>query len=160
MTDKLTPERVAEIFAGPFKFAHDKIWMPSAKGGDTFVLDIRGWGYLTGHGSGALGLPNNTAMALQDAFGQMVADALNALASHASLVAELKAREWHNDVMTAPHSVWIKLYGDKIPMRGDPGQLEQFNVARIEEVGERSYKDRLIGSGYTHWAPITPPSGN
>jgi len=64
-------------FKGPYFHMHGKIWMPSAKGGDTFVLDVRGWGYLTGRG-GALGLDEDEAAKIQDAFGDKVAAALNA----------------------------------------------------------------------------------
>lgn len=86
-----TPQSdVGKVFRGPFKHVMGKIWMPSAKGGDTFVLDVRGWGYLTGRGGGALGLGEDEAMKLQDAFGDMVAAALNA---YAPAVSELDKPE-------------------------------------------------------------------
>lgn len=56
-----------------------KIYGESDKdGGDVVVLDIRGWGYLTGHGAGALGMDDNPAFDEQKAFAQRVCDALNA----------------------------------------------------------------------------------
>jgi len=39
------------------------------------ILDVRGWGYLTGKGHAALGLPHETAQAEQDALGQFVLEA-------------------------------------------------------------------------------------
>ena len=41
------------------------------------VLDVRGWGYLTGKGSGALGLDEASAIKIQDDFGEGVVKALN-----------------------------------------------------------------------------------
>lgn len=50
-------------------------------GGATIVIDIRGWGYLTGHGSGALGLSEADGIAEQRAFARHVVAALNAYES-------------------------------------------------------------------------------
>lgn len=47
-------------------------------GGMNPVIDVRSWGYLTGGGHGALGLDQDAAASEQDAFGQLVADLLNA----------------------------------------------------------------------------------
>jgi hypothetical protein len=55
------------------------VWGPSDKGGDTHVLDIRGWGYLTGGGSGALDLPHDEACKRQDATGSLVVGLVNNL---------------------------------------------------------------------------------
>lgn len=55
-----------EAAPGEWKALRDEIWYPSAKGGETKLLDIRGWGYFTGKGSGALGLPHDQAMKRQD----------------------------------------------------------------------------------------------
>ncbi|MCX5516179.1 hypothetical protein C3941_19505 [Kaistia algarum] len=53
----------------------------SAKGGDTLVIDIRGWGYLTGKGHGALGLSFEPARAAQDALAEFIIAACRAAAS-------------------------------------------------------------------------------
>ena len=45
-----------------------KIYGTSDKGGDCTVLDIRGWGYLTGRGQGALGMDDHPAMIEQQRF--------------------------------------------------------------------------------------------
>ena len=42
------------------------------------VLDVRGWGYLTGQGSKALGLSAGSAARIQDDFGSSVVALLNA----------------------------------------------------------------------------------
>jgi hypothetical protein len=39
------------------------------------VADIRGWGHLTGGGHGALGLPDDQAIAIQEANGRLIAAA-------------------------------------------------------------------------------------
>lgn len=49
-----------------------KIMGASAKGGEATVLDIRGWGYLTGKGHGALGLDQAAAAEAQDALAEFV----------------------------------------------------------------------------------------
>lgn len=62
-------------FTDPFA---DKIYGMSDKGGNMTVLDIRGWGYLTGRGSGALGLDKAEAIDEQKRFAEFVVNALNA----------------------------------------------------------------------------------
>lgn len=50
------------------------IWCPNAKiGGVTKIFDIRGWGYFTGQGHGALGLSEAEGIAQQVANGAFVA---------------------------------------------------------------------------------------
>lgn len=56
----------------------DKIYGTSDKGGANIVLDVRGWGYLTGRGSGALGLDDRPAIEEQIEFAKRVVAALNA----------------------------------------------------------------------------------
>ena len=41
------------------------------------VIDIRGWGYLTGKGSGAKGYKSEKAKAIQDNIGKRVAELMN-----------------------------------------------------------------------------------
>lgn len=55
------------------------IWCPSAKGGDRHVADIRGWGYFTGEGFGALGLSGDEALTHQRAVGDLICAAVNSL---------------------------------------------------------------------------------
>lgn len=57
------------------------IWGQSAKGGQTVIANVRGWGYLTGGGHGALGLPEELAVNEQRRWGEMIAQALNAFAN-------------------------------------------------------------------------------
>ena len=68
---------------GPFKtddFASYIYGSNDKIGGDNPVLEIRGWGYLTGNGHGALGLSHAEAVAEQKRFASFVVDALNAAA--------------------------------------------------------------------------------
>jgi hypothetical protein len=48
------------------------IWADSIKGGRTHMIDVRGWGYLTGRGHGALDLDNVTASRIQDGLGALL----------------------------------------------------------------------------------------
>jgi hypothetical protein len=57
------------------------IWADSLKGGRTHMIDVRGWGYLTGRGMGALALDNVTASRLQDDLGALLCAAPDLLAS-------------------------------------------------------------------------------
>lgn len=57
------------------------IWGRSAKGGRTVIANIRGWGYLTGKGEGALGLPDKEASAEQMRWCEMICRAVNMLAA-------------------------------------------------------------------------------
>jgi hypothetical protein len=45
-----------------------QIWADGLRDGDTHILDIRGWGYLTGRGHGALALAEDEAIAIQRAW--------------------------------------------------------------------------------------------
>lgn len=66
----------------PFSYGSPwpKTWLMSAtaaKGDQVHVADLRGWGYLTGTGQGALGLSEAEGIAVQDAMGRVMAAALN-----------------------------------------------------------------------------------
>ena len=50
------------------------IYAPDHRGGTRRVLDVRGWGYLTGQGGG-LGLPFDEAIKIQNAIGLFVCEA-------------------------------------------------------------------------------------
>ena len=52
-----------------------KVEGPSEMGGEFCVCDIRGWGYLTGKGHGALGLSEKEALAIQKANAELIASA-------------------------------------------------------------------------------------
>lgn len=71
-------------FKGPFRYDDygNKIWMASEKGGETPVLDIRAWGYLTGMGGGALGLSRDEAISQQEEFANRIVGLLNKDAGH------------------------------------------------------------------------------
>jgi hypothetical protein len=92
MGNEISDDKLREILAGcegaqggPWKL--DKfaayIWAPSEKGGDFPVMDdpaengrvaqMRGWGYYTGNGRGALGLPPEEAGMRQKLTGEHVA---------------------------------------------------------------------------------------
>lgn len=60
----------------PFSYNMDGQWIEDSKGNR--MLDMRGWGYLTGKGSEALGMDEDDAAKIQDAIGQRTAELLNA----------------------------------------------------------------------------------
>lgn len=82
-----------------------QIWGDSFKGGRTHVLDVRGWGYLTGGGHGALGLSEDDGIAAQRAIQAYVVAAWNAVPALLSEIAALRgerdrlAEELHNEIM-------------------------------------------------------------
>jgi len=58
-------------------------------GGVAKLLDVRGWGYLTGTGHGALGLSAEEAAAAQTEFTDFVVTAVNAYDKHRALIETL-----------------------------------------------------------------------
>ena len=60
----------------PFRYNRDGQWIEDSKG--RRMLDIRGWGYLTGNGPDALGMDEDEAARIQDSIGKLTADRLNA----------------------------------------------------------------------------------
>ena len=79
----MTPDQIVERLerlakaATPGPYTSDEgrgIWCHNAKiGGVTKIFDIRGWGYLTGQGHGALGLSEGDAIRQQRANGDYIA---------------------------------------------------------------------------------------
>ena len=71
-----------------------KIYGTSDKdGGQVTVLDIRGWGYLTGRGSGALRMDDHPAMEEQADFANRVVAALNAAEGFADRAESARSRQ-------------------------------------------------------------------
>lgn len=62
-------------FIAPFRYVSSGQWITDANG--QLVLDVRGWGYLTGQGAAALKLPEDQAAAIQDRLGKTVAALMN-----------------------------------------------------------------------------------
>jgi len=67
-----------------------QIWGDSLKGGSTHVLDVRGWGYLTGGGHGALGLSEDDGISSQRAIQAYAVAAWNAVPALLSEIAALR----------------------------------------------------------------------
>jgi len=51
------------------------IFCKNQKGGDQLLLDVRGWGNLTG--VGGMNLPESEAIKMLDSLGEWIADAIN-----------------------------------------------------------------------------------
>lgn len=62
---------------GPWAVGYEAldVMAPNVERGPMKVCDIRGWGYLTGKGHGALGLPKAEAKAIQEANAALIAAA-------------------------------------------------------------------------------------
>lgn len=80
-----------------------QIWAKSLKGGDTHIADIRGWGYLTGGGHGALGLSDDEGLEAQRQIAAFIAAANPAtVLDLIAEVAALRGAKWevqHVDTM-------------------------------------------------------------
>lgn len=59
----------------PFHYNMAGQWIEDSKG--QRMLDIRGWGFLTGKGSEALGMDEDAAAKIQDDIGKRVVELLN-----------------------------------------------------------------------------------
>lgn len=67
-----------EIFA-PFKppFHYDSDGGRICDSNNELMVDLRGWGYLTGKGTGGLGMDNESAASIQDRIGIHITNLLN-----------------------------------------------------------------------------------
>lgn len=84
---------------GDWHYQSGWVWGKSLKGGDNHVADIRGWGYLTGGGCGALGMSAEKAEVAQKAWGDLICAAVNALP--ALLAENERLREGLEEIATA-----------------------------------------------------------
>ena len=79
MADEFTLALAAQL--APLKYDRaGYIWGRSEKGGYTLIAQIRGWGYLTGQGAGALGMNDAAAASRQLDWCEMLCVAVNAMA--------------------------------------------------------------------------------
>ena len=65
-----------EPWKPPFRYSADGQWIEDSNG--QRMLDMRGWGFLTGKGSEALGIDEDEAARIQDRIGAHVTGLLNA----------------------------------------------------------------------------------
>lgn len=66
---------MAEYIEGPWTLDPHTGLIIYALGNQMRIADVRGWGYLTGKGHGALGLPHYQARAIQQANAALIASA-------------------------------------------------------------------------------------
>ena len=71
------PDMIMEIRYGRCPFKYDNMGAFIIDSDCNKVLDLRGWGYLTGKGAGALGLTEEDAAKVMDQFGKWVVMRLN-----------------------------------------------------------------------------------
>lgn len=89
--EKLADEATSRTDGGQWKsddYGIRQIWAASLKGGNAHIADVRGWGYFTGMGHGALGLTEDEGIEAQRQIGQFIAAANPAIIK--AMIAELK----------------------------------------------------------------------
>lgn len=94
--EKLADEATTRTDGGEWKsddYGIRQIWANSLKGGNAHIADVRGWGYFTGVGHGALGLTEDEGIEAQRQIGQFIATADPATVK--ALIAELKEAKEH-----------------------------------------------------------------
>lgn len=95
--------KLTEHTPGPWRTGYRSLHVvtDNAKiGGDAIIFDVRGWGYLTGNGHGALGLDPKEAVQIQKANARLAAaapDMLEALLAHEAALKHLESYELDMD---------------------------------------------------------------
>jgi hypothetical protein len=75
-TLKALAEKATQHTDGWEPTGHGRVWQRNRKiGGVTNLVDVRGWGYLTGKGHGALGLDETAAIEIQSTIENYIAAA-------------------------------------------------------------------------------------
>jgi hypothetical protein len=107
---ELLPKEMSE----PWEFIGGSVWHTNAKiGGISKLCDVRGWGYLTGQGHGALGLSEDAANEIQEAIGKHIAAANPAVIS--SILDALEGLERHNKSLTRDFQAFCVAVCDDAP---------------------------------------------
>jgi hypothetical protein len=122
-----------------------QIWGQSKKGGDAHLLDIRGWGYLTGRGDGALGLSEDEGIEAQRAVQTYAVAAWNAVPSLLSDLAALAAENEKMADALAEAREFVDRYSDV--QDGDYGGVEPNEAMQIVHAIDqaRAKIDAVIG---------------
>jgi len=115
LVNETTPTLRAEPLPGPWTvgFRALNVFAPSEKGGVTNVCDIRGWGYLTGKGHGALSLPQEEAEAIQWATARLIAAAPEMLKVIQFLIQNDDAQVYSREAFQAAREIVAKATGAK-----------------------------------------------
>lgn len=81
---------MSKYIRGPWENdGHGMIWAREVSKGPMHIADIRGWGYLTGRGHGALGLSHEIAAEIQDSNAALIAAAPDLLERVKEMTASL-----------------------------------------------------------------------
>ena len=153
-------------------------------GGPNPIMDIRGWGYLTGGGHGALGLSVEQAKAEQDALGDLVADLLNKHFEAKVLEAEMLKESCHDapcdeqpsePITKMPHQTpsaeghyWAKLVHPHGMPEGEDWASVDYEIVQVSDNnGEGDDKWRVYVAGIEQgqlldgfiWGPRVPDFG-
>jgi hypothetical protein len=101
------------------------IWGDSLKGGDTHVAMVRGWGYLTGGGHGAIGLSEEDGLEAQFQVQRFIAAANPSTVL--ALLSEIAALRSNEKAALKECSEWARKAGEAI------GKLETSEAVGIVE---------------------------
>jgi hypothetical protein len=131
-----------------------QIWGDSLKGGDTMLAQVRGWGYLTGGGSGALGLSEEDGMAAQKAWGDFIAAANPSAIKE--LIAAARAGAGWQPIETAPKDGtefqgWVGQWEPRCRFNPESETFETWGRVDYDEDGW----DVFVPA--THWMPPPDP---
>jgi len=161
-------EALVDVTPGPWTSNHPAQWIMA---GDMHVAGVRGWGYLTGDGHGALGLTQDEAIVIQDANRHFIAaardlvpamadrlEAQEALLKEAMEALDERDGGTHDEDCKVLRAGSRSRYRSALPIQpcpdapqGDPVTLTYTNWRG--ETADRSIVPRSVWFGSTEWHP-------
>lgn len=139
--EKLADEATFRTDGGEWKsddYGIRQIWAKSLKGGNAHVADVRGWGYFTGMGHGALGLTEDEGIEAQRQIGQFIAAANPATIK--ALIAELReARGLLDDLVCEVF--------DAITSDGEAQDCKAAELSDLVEMARHAHRAFLARNG-------------
>lgn len=113
----------------------NKIFARMEDGGSTQILDIRGWGFLTGGAS--LDLTEGIAMKIQEGWGEQIAEAFNFVYAgkfqRGQHVRKIKGSSWVG-VVVGFYSSSLTPEGYAVESEREPGSVQIYPAAALEAI--------------------------
>jgi len=109
--------------------------------GNMRIADIRGWGHLTGKGTGGLGLSDDEAIAVQTANGELIAKARELMPRLlGALEAETKRANDHEKVLDSLHDPSCEIDDDKVLIYVPESKVIEMQAEELKGVtADRDY---------------------